>query len=204
MKLEQRNIEAEGYTLLATLNHKELVPFLKPYLFKWNRYAVLYHIITFLLCFVITIVLGYRVGRYGFNFDMVAHFLYGFGFALLVLPLHELLHGIAYKMVGAPKVSYGGDIKKFVFFAVADNFVVSYREFRFVALAPFVVITSIAIGMCFVLPISWAYTMLGVILVHSMFCGGDFGLLSFFREHRQQEVITYDDVANKVSYFYSK
>ena len=204
MTISPVDLENSGYSLLATLHHKELAPFLKPYLFKWNRFSVFYHGMTFLLCFVSTLVMGYSIVKSGFSFDRIAHFLYGFGFAFLVLPLHELLHGIAYKMVGATRVSYGGDIKKFVFYAVADNFVVNYREFRFVALAPFVAITSISVALCFVLPVNWVCTMMCLILVHSMFCGGDFGLLSFFREHRLQEVVTYDDVANKVSYFYSK
>jgi hypothetical protein len=39
----------------------------------------------------------------------------------LLVAIHELLHGIALKLVGAPKVTFGGILKKFIFFSEADN-----------------------------------------------------------------------------------
>jgi hypothetical protein len=47
-------------------------------------------------------------------------------------------------------------------------------------------------------------TALSTVLIHCSMCGGDFALLSFFREKRHLDVVTYDDVPNKISYFFEK
>ena len=33
-------------------------------------------------------------------------------------------------------------------------------------------------------------------------CSGDFGLLSYFEFNKDKQVVTYDDIENKISYFY--
>lgn len=45
----------------------------------------------------------------------------------LLVPIHELIHGICYKIAGAPSVQYKALWKKMVFFAAADGFLVSKR-----------------------------------------------------------------------------
>jgi hypothetical protein len=35
-------------------------------------------------------------------------------------------------------------------------------------------------------------------------CSGDFGILSYFELHKDKEVVTYDDIENKISYFYGR
>ncbi|MBK9716025.1 MAG: hypothetical protein IPO85_00595 [Saprospiraceae bacterium] len=47
-------------------------------------------------------------------------------------------------------------------------------------------------------------TISSVLLAHTAMCSGDFGLLSFFDFHKDKEPVTYDDVENKISYFYGK
>jgi hypothetical protein len=47
-------------------------------------------------------------------------------------------------------------------------------------------------------------TVLSIYLTHTAFCSGDFGLLSYFDFNKDKEVVTYDDRAGKVSYFYGK
>jgi RNA polymerase sigma factor (sigma-70 family) len=41
-------------------------------------------------------------------------------------------------------------------------------------------------------------------LAHAAMCSGDFGLLSYFEYHKTKQVATYDDVENKISYFYGQ
>lgn len=202
MKTKPEILTQEGYQHFETLHHSELGKFLKPYLFKKNRFTIFYHLATFLPLAIFCILMGLNAGKQSFDFDHLSRFFYGFSIAFLLVPLHEYLHGLAYRYVGAGQVSYGADIKKFVFFAMADRFVANAREFFIVALTPFVVISLLAIALYFVLPSDWSVTMLGLLFVHSMFCGGDFGLLSYFEEHREKQMVTYDDVANQVSYFY--
>ncbi|MEO5947545.1 MAG: DUF3267 domain-containing protein, partial [Chitinophagaceae bacterium] len=76
------------------------------------------------------------------------------------------------------------------------------KEFQIVALAPFTVITTILLISLFFAGQLWSLTILGILLTHTAFCSGDFGLLSYFDFHKDKEVVTYDDVENKISYFY--
>lgn len=201
MKINPDKLTEMGYLPFDTLPHNDLAKFLQPYLFKKNKYVIFYQIATFTPLFLW---LGLITGAYlreGFDADFL-HFFYGFSLAFLLIPLHEYLHALAYRYVGATQISYGADIKKFVFFALADKFVADSREFRIVALTPFVCITLFSIFLCFFLPIQWIYTVLGLIFTHSLFCGGDFGLLSYLWEHREKNLVTFDDVPAKVSYFY--
>lgn len=127
------------------------------------------------------------------------------GFVLtltLLVPLHEGIHGLAYKLVGAPEVQYGSDIKKFIFYAMADRFVVGFPRFLAVALAPFLVINLFAVLAIFYVSLNYQWLLLGVLLMHTGACAGDFAMLSFFLRHRGEGMLTYDDVSGKLSYFY--
>jgi len=95
------------------------------------------------------------------------------------------------------------NLKKFYFLALADKFVANRREFVFIALAPFTIISVVFAVLAVVLPFGWSMTMIGVLFAHTAMCSGDFGLLATLKLIGK-EVVTYDDVENKVSYFYSK
>ena len=127
---------------------------------------------------------------------------YGLAIAFALLPLHEFIHVLAYKSQGAENTSYDANLKKFYFLAVADRFVANRKEFQIVALAPFIVISSILITCLFFTGPLWSMTVLGVLLTHTAFCSGDFGLLSYFAYHKDKEVVTYDDKGSKISFFY--
>jgi hypothetical protein len=88
--------------------------------------------------------------------------------------------------------------------ALADKFVANKKEFEIVALAPFTVITTILTVLLFLVNPNWTLTIIGVLLAHTAMCSGDFGLISFFEFHKDQEVVTYDDVENKILYFYGR
>lgn len=135
--------------------------------------------------------------------QLFVHFCYGSTIALLLIPLHEVLHAIAYKYVGATKTSYMANLKKFYFAAMAHNFVTSRSEFRIVALLPFACISAACIAILPFLPPAWAFTAASTLLTHTVFCSGDFALLSYFEIHQAKRPITYDDAHNKISYFYA-
>lgn len=129
--------------------------------------------------------------------------------SILTLPalvvLHEAIHGLAYKLAGAPKVSYGANWRMLYFFAVAGDYVVSRRKFFFIGLAPFVTVTSVTIVALFFTSSQLNWVLWGVLLMHTGACAGDFALLGFYEKHRRYaELFTFDDVVNKTSYFYAR
>ncbi|MBC7869211.1 MAG: DUF3267 domain-containing protein [Chitinophagaceae bacterium] len=76
---------------------------------------------------------------------------------LLVLPLHEWIHGLAIQWAGhhprygAKTVSVGGIKIPYILFATADNALFRRFEFIVIALAPVMVITLLGMGMIYVL-----------------------------------------------------
>ncbi len=205
MKIKPEELSENGYVLIDSLGHKELVPFIQTYMKKRTRYSVIYY-----LCNIIVFGLagyyfieGYRLPEYSFG-SRFTYFSYGLAFALVLLPLHEYIHVLAYKSQGATQTSYDANLKKFYFMALADKFVVNKKEFEVVALAPFLIITAILTVLFFITNSNWTLTIIGTLLAHTAMCSGDFGLLSYFEFHKNRQVVTYDDVENKISYFFEQ
>lgn len=70
---------------------------------------------------------------------------------LVVLPLHELLHGLAIRYFGH-RVRYGAKLSKGVLYATAENALFRRNEYIAVALAPLVGITLLVMGLMVVAP----------------------------------------------------
>ena len=125
--------------------------------------------------------------------DVVAPFGAGCLAMLVAVVPHELLHGLAYKLTGAPRVAYGADFRKLVFHASAPDHVLTARQLYFVALVPLVVLTAV---MAVALAVSggwWWWFWFGLVLTHTQGCLGDLALVSYFVRHRARgEWITYD------------
>ena len=205
MNIRPEELTEEGYVLLDSLGHKELVPFIQTYINKKTKYAILYYSFN-LLVFGLA---GYLFFK-GYNqpdFDIgnrFTHFCYGLAIAFALLPIHEYIHVLAYKSQGATNTSYNANLRKLYFMALADKFVANKREFEIVALSPFVVISTVLTILLFVVNPNWTLTIIGTLLTHTAMCSGDFGLLSYFEFHKDKETVTYDDVENGISYFYGK
>lgn len=195
---------ARGYELHSSFSHQDLVHFIKPYMEKPNRFARFYKWSLALLFLLAMGVAGFVVGSGKFSFQMLNYFLIGIALVIFLIPIHEIIHGIAYKIVGAPSVQYGVVWKQAVFYAMADRHVISFSAFLLVALAPFVVINTLLLIGIFVLPAYWPCASFSMLLFHTLFTGGDFALLSFFQEHRHLDMLTYDERASGKTFFYAK
>jgi hypothetical protein len=205
MNLSVAQLETHGYVLVDKLDHQELVPFIQTYMKKRTFYSTFYIIANLFLLGMIAGIMGWRSQQPDFHFERGFSFLsYGIAMAFALVPLHEFIHVLAYKSQGAQHTSYDANLRKFIFMAVADQFVANRKEFTIVALAPFVVIS---IALLVALPFAgvyWQLTILGILFTHTACCSGDFGILSYFRFHKDRDIVTYDDRVNKVSYFYGR
>lgn len=116
-----------------------------------------------------------------------------FGMIALVPP-HELLHGLAYKLVGAERVKYGADVSKLVFHASAPGYLMDHVRMYWVAFTPFVVITCALIISMVVVPSWYGWLLFGSLLAHTQGCIGDFAIAAFFaRQAAPERWLTYDD-----------
>jgi hypothetical protein len=205
MNIKPEQLTEQGYTLLDQLDHQALVPFIQLYLGKKTNYARLYYAANLLIFGVAGyfFVAGFGTPEVSTS-ERFTHFCYGLTLAFTLLPLHEFIHVLAYRSQGARHTYYDANLKKFYFMALADQFVANKKEFEVVALSPFVVISALLITLFVVLYSVWSFAALGALLMHTAMCSGDFGLLSYFEYHRDKQVVTYDDRASGLSFFYGK
>ena len=205
MKLTPEQLKENGYELLAELDHMELIPFIREYARKPTRFFKLYRWLNVACFLLLGGLIAFAVYSDKLSFgDCILQVCSGIALTFLLIPLHEYLHALAYKKVGAKHTSYDVNWKKFYFMAVADRFVANRQEFTFVALAPITVISGLLIIALPFATLQWAIIIASLLLTHTAFCSGDFGLLSYFDFMKNTDLATYDDKDNKVSYFYGK
>lgn len=193
---------------ITALSHTEIKNFIVSEITEnqgWSRIANMYQI-TGILAFV----LGGFKAFMPFFLSRETIFLSWLGIGLvftftLLIVLHELIHAIAYKSVGAKKLSFGMNIRKFIFYVQADKQVINYKQFKIVALAPAVVISLLSvIGMAIFYTQPIFYFFIPIFAFHSLFCAGDFGLLCFFENRKELDIVTFDNKQEGKTYFYGK
>ncbi len=205
MEIRPEQLAEKGYVLLDNLEHKELVPFVRTYLKKKTPISLFYKFSNIIIAGIIIFWFWKCSQTAGFSLGAgFTHFSYGLAIAFTLIPIHEYIHVLAYKSQGADKTSYDANLKKFYFMAIADQFVANKKEFQIVALAPFVVISTTLLILLFFANQLWCFTILGILLTHTAFSSGDFGMLSYFHYHKNKDIVTYDDKASHMSYFYGK
>ncbi|TNF44603.1 MAG: DUF3267 domain-containing protein [Bacteroidetes bacterium] len=197
----------EKYELIAQLNHSQIKEFVINQLMqngKIIKFYMIYQILMIMIgmfFFTRSIVLAFQSSPVQLYYSLVALV---FSFSVLVI-VHELLHGIALKLTGAKRVTFGGYLKKFIFYAEADRFVINRRQFGFIALTPLVLVKLITLtGIILFSSHPVFYFLIFVMSAHSLFCAGDIGLLSVFYRNRENEIYTFDVKEEKTSYFYRK
>jgi hypothetical protein len=194
------------FQLLDKLHYDDILEFATEYVRKRTRSMRAY--LVFIIVFFLLQWLAFLFGIFVRDMNAISllkQFLYGLIISLtIVIPLHELIHALGYLVLGARKIRFGAVLKHFAFYAVADDFVANRNAFIFLALSPFVIVSALNLaGFIFVQGYA-SYTYVSVLFFHATMCAGDFALLSYFEFHRDKELYTFDNVGEKISYFYYK
>ena len=189
------------YQLLDELGHKDLAPFCTKFYWHQRSWVTWAHYLLSVVIWMFWIEEGIQQ-KLAFS-----AWIQNFGYAVIcfvaLVPIHEALHGAAYKAFGASDVRYNISLRQFYAYAIAHHFVADRREFTWVALTPFVVINSLLIlAAVFWSPVQ--FLLLGVLLVHKAGTSGDFAMLNYLWLNRHQDVFTYDDAISHTSYFYAR
>jgi hypothetical protein len=196
-------LRAERYTLLAEVPHAELIPFIQENIRHKNPVTIGYIAINLMVLLGIALGVDWMAGRKVTD-PLLTYASFGIVLSFtVIIVLHEWIHGITYHLAGAQNVSYGGNWRKLIFYALADHFVADSRDFTKISLAPFVVLNGMALA-------GWLLTsgpvtglFMSVLVIHTAACSGDFALLSFFWRHRHRRVFTFDDARQQKSYFFA-
>jgi Putative zincin peptidase len=194
-----------GFKKILELDFDEMIPFVLSNIRKKSLFPLLYLIFNAASLIFIIFVIGFGLNAGLLNAgkilgQIVAGIVVG---SILVIPPHELLHGLAYRILGARKIRFGIDLKQFIFYVTADRFPISRKELVFLALTPFVVINMVIIGFTVLWVQEYILFMVSLLLSHNIMCIGDFAMVGYACS-LHNEMITYDDPQNKRSYFYEK
>lgn len=135
-------------------------------------------------------------GFYWYQKQMTALFI-SLSLSVAAIPLmivcHELLHGLAYLLLGAKEIKIGGSLKKFVFYTVADRFVLDAKRFYLVALFPLGVIGLFLYGAMKLWPSQILFFSF-LFFFHLLSCSGDVYLVNYFFAERKKGLFMYDEV----------
>ncbi|GAB3904977.1 hypothetical protein GCM10028803_35180 [Larkinella knui] len=131
------------------------------------------------------------------------HFPVAIGGLFLLMPIHEGIHALVFKALGAPDVGFGYSIKSLIIYAYAQRFVMSLRENALVAVMPFLVITTGLVSAWVIWP-SLGLIWGTILLFHTLGCLGDYVLVRYAVKNRHRMMYTYDDLDERKSYFYER
>jgi len=124
--------------------------------------------------------------------------------SFLIVPIHELCHGFAFKLLGASKIHFGADMKQMIFYVAADKFIVGRYSFYLIALMPFILINLTGAILLFYFKLPQNLLIISLLFFHNIMCIGDFAMISFFQTRPDKELYTYDDHENKISFVFEK
>ncbi len=194
-------LRAQGYEEMGRYSFRELIIPLREGLKARNRYARLLWLF-FLLGVAAILLYWFSTDAFAF-LPFCGWLLAGIPATFLLVPLHEMIHGWMFRRYGAKDVRYGVIWRYFMFYAVAHAFVVGYRQFRYIAMAPFVVISLLCVIGFWWVPANGKVLLLGLYSFHTLCCAGDFGLCAYFEKYRHRQPVSFDDADAGISYFYA-
>ena len=189
---------------IQAIPYSELVGFVLDYLRRNSRVMVFFWsacIITAGVAFTVRLdIAGYFPYR-----SIIMHSLLGFiVFPLLIIPVHEFMHVIPFWLTGAKRIRIGADLKQYIFYVTAHRHVTDDRQFRFVALVPFLSISAALFVLVLFLPGLWKWSISVLLFMHTTMCAGDFALMNFYHLNRHRNIYTWDDADEKMAYFYEE
>jgi hypothetical protein len=193
----------DGYDLILELDFNDMIPFVLKNIKRKSALSILYAGINLAMFSFIAFCLINGIKSESMVWGPVLRqVLTGIvAGTILIIPVHELLHGLVYRLLGAKKIRFGTDLQQFIFFVTADRFPVSGREIIYLALTPFMVINIITI---FIIVTWFPHLMLFslfFLLSHNMMCIGDFAIVNYVMQEKRR-IYNYDVVDERKSYFY--
>jgi hypothetical protein len=185
--------------LIEVLDHCNLVPAINAFLRRGKPVLAAYILVN-LLSFAV-VVLWIRIGQAHWG-DRLAYAGSGLAVGYLVLvPIHEAVHGLAYRICGAQNVRIHIRWRTLTAYCTADGFAISGKQFLLVCLAPFAVISPFLLMAGALLP-KVAPLIGGALVLHTGACSGDFGMVALTLRHKVDSFWIYDSNGEGKTYIY--
>lgn len=194
-----------GFRMVYELGFDEMIPFVfsqirKKGIMSWLYFASVAGLMVFVAFQVIEALSGNVLSGRQVIWQSIAGIFSG---SFLVIPVHELIHGMAYRMLGARKIIFGADLQQFIFYVTADRYPVSGKSIVFLAMLPFVLINLATFLVVFMLFPSHTVFAGVLLLSHNIMCIGDFAISNYV-VRSPRALYSFDIPEEKKSYFYEK
>ena len=206
LKPDAETLQGEnGYRKILELEFSEMIPFVLSNIRKGGVIPLFYISINVIFFFFIIIYAVWIVKTGSLNAGKILWQIFAGVLAgsILVIPPHEILHGLAYRLLGARKIKFGMDLQQFIFYVTADRFPISKKELAFLAMTPFVLINLGLIALTATWVSQYTLFFASLLLCHNIMCIGDFAIISYAFSQKG-ELYTFDDTENKKSYFFKR
>lgn len=182
------------------ISHARIVEAVQPLLFSRSPVTVTYWLLN-LACLIAVGIGVFRApaGRLSAFSLVCLGMVTGF---ITLLPIHEWLHALAYRAVGARRVSIRYEPRRLTAMCIADLEVVGAGAFVVVALVPFLFINAGLMAAVAASAGTLRLLFLGALFFHLGGCSGDIALVNLVWRHRGTGLVTYDDHAAGRSFFF--
>jgi len=140
MALKVEDLEDQSrYRELLKIPYDDLLTFVLDYIRR--RSGLMFFFWTACLVFLgLALTIRINIAGYFPLKSILFHSLLGFIiFPIICIPVHEGLHIVSYFFTGARKIRVGMDLKQYMFFVTAHRFITGRKQFRMVALTPFII-----------------------------------------------------------------
>jgi hypothetical protein len=205
MALQVEDFEDQSkYRQILTVPYNDLTGFVLDYLRRRSVMMILYLSVC-LIFFGMALTVRIDIAGYFPLKNIMSHSLLGLViFPLLSVPVHEFLHVIPLFLAGARNIRTGMDLKQYIFYVTAHRHVTNAKQFRIIALIPFITATIVLLFLIFYIPGLWKWSLSLFLFVHTTMCAGDFALLNFYWLNKEKKIYTWDDADEKMAYFYEE
>ncbi len=194
---------SEEFELIDVVNYDKLKSFILQHIKNRSGLLVIYSILQ-LLSIVFAVILLIMILFGVFSDHAIWYYLGGIVFSFtFIIVVHELLHALAFLLLGKRDIGFGMQLKRFVFYAEANMQVVNTQQIRIVGLFPLVIIAVFCIaGALFCMNSNWFFFFVAVFLIHFLFCAGDIAIISYFGQYKN--LYSYDNRSERRTYYFAK
>lgn len=197
-KNKKIQIEHLQYEVFQTIHFDDFSQFMKS-MHKTTSAANLFYALSSILFFALT--LYYISNGHTAILNGLVYAGIGLVIAILLLPIHELIHFAVFKLMGAKEIRILPYFKKFYFLTIADQFIIRKKNIFWIASMPFIVISSVCSGLLFVAPDIWQIIICACLLYHTSFCLHDFQIIGYFYSQNNDIIIKADIEKRHTEFF---
>lgn len=204
MKRSTTQYEGDMIELLAEVkNDQTFQEFINQQLRKKTLVSLSYKALLLFICGVLLSIYLFQFSSEGSTSNFLFQLGLGILLGLLLIPIHESIHGIYLKSLGSGNVKFEWDILRFRFDCYSDKFVLTKLEYYRLLLAPAIVVTFVLLVLSLIFS-QFLVVFSAMILMHSALCAGDVALVNHLSYLREEQLFIYYDADYRKTIFLAK